>query len=145
MKTYLFIFLLSFQILSQTNDTIAPVIALKGDNLMNVSKNCVFVDPGAVAVDNVDGNISSKIIITGTVNTAIASAYVLCYNVSDNAGNAAITKTRIINVTNSTVVMTKLVKHAQHAHNIGAKTRFNLRGQIISSQEFARNFYKIKN
>lgn len=142
MKTYLFIFLLSFQILSQTNDTIAPVILLKGNNLMNVSKNCVFVDPGAVAVDNVDGNISSKIIITGTVNTAIASAYVLCYNVSDNAGNAAITKTRIINVTNSTAVMTKL---AQHAHNIGAKTRFNLRGQIISSQEFARNFYEIKN
>ena len=60
-------------------DTIAPVITLNGDNPMNIAKNAVYVEPGATALDNIDGNISNKIIISGTVNTAVSNTYTITY------------------------------------------------------------------
>ncbi len=63
---------------------------------MNIAKNAVYTEPGATALDNIDGDISNKIIISGTVNTSVANTYTLYYNVSDNAGNAAVTKTRTV-------------------------------------------------
>ena len=81
-------------------DTIAPVITLKGANPMTIALNSTYTEPGATAIDNVDGDISNKIIISGTVNTSVANTYTIYYNVSDNAGNAAVTKTRTVVVTN---------------------------------------------
>ena len=77
-------------------DTIAPVITLKGANPMNIALHATYTEPGATALDNIDGDISNKVIISGTVNTSVANTYTLYYNVSDNAGNAAVTKTRTV-------------------------------------------------
>jgi subtilisin-like proprotein convertase family protein len=79
-------------------DTTAPVISLLGANPLTLEQNTAFTDPGATASDNVDGNISANIVITGTVNAAVIGTYTRTYNVSDAAGNAAVTVTRTINV-----------------------------------------------
>ncbi len=79
-------------------DTEAPVITLLGDAEMTLSLNDNFVDPGAEATDNLDGDISVNIIVTGSVDTSIAGTYTLLYNVSYSSGNPADEVTRTVNV-----------------------------------------------
>lgn len=83
-------------ILASTDKT-PPVITLKGTSPMSVKLNANFTDPGATATDNLDGNITAKIQVTGSVDTDKLGDYTLTYKVSDIAGNTA-TKTRIVNV-----------------------------------------------
>jgi hypothetical protein len=79
-------------------DTTKPVITLLGDNPVSITLGNTYVDAGATASDNVDGDITSKIIVTGSVDTNILGTYILHYNVKDNAGNSADEKTRTVNV-----------------------------------------------
>ncbi|MDO6599031.1 GEVED domain-containing protein [Tenacibaculum sp. 1_MG-2023] len=81
-----------------TADTIAPVITLNGSSTMNLTVGDSFTDPGATASDNLDGNLTSSIVTTGSVNTSSAGTYTLNYNVSDAAGNAATQVSRTVNV-----------------------------------------------
>ena len=56
-------------------------------------------EEGATATDNVDGDISANIVIGGdTVDTNTAGQYIVTYNVSDAAMNAATEVTRTVNV-----------------------------------------------
>ena len=79
-------------------DTTAPVITLNGSATMNLTVGDSFTDPGATATDNVDGDISGNIVVTGSVDTSTAGTYTLNYNVSDAAGNAATRVSRTVNV-----------------------------------------------
>ena len=90
-------------------DSIAPVITLKGNSPMTVVLHGVYSEPGATAMDVPDGDISSKIVITGTVNTASAGTYFISYNVSDNAGNTAVTRVRTVIVNNTTTDSTPVI------------------------------------
>ncbi|AXT54876.1 DUF5011 domain-containing protein [Aquimarina sp. AD1] len=78
-------------------DNIPPVITIIGDNPFVVRLGDAFNDPGATATDNVDGNISSGITLTGSVNVNVVGEYVLTYTVSDIAGNE-VSETRTVNV-----------------------------------------------
>ena len=81
-------------------DVVAPVITLIGNATINILVGGTFTDPGATATDNVDGNITAKIVVGGdAVNVNTAGTYVITYNVSDTAGNAATQKTRTVIVT----------------------------------------------
>ncbi len=82
-----------------TADTTLPVITLVGSAGMNIVRGTTFNDPGATAADNVDGNITTRIVRTGSVNTGTTGAYTLRYDVRDAAGNAAATVTRTVTVT----------------------------------------------
>ncbi len=70
-------------------DTVKPVITLNGEAEMSIPAGTVFTDPGAAAMDNVDGDLSAAIVVTGQVDTAVPGVYTLRYNVQDKAGNAA--------------------------------------------------------
>ena len=79
-----------------TGDTSPPVIKINGTSPVNVNKDSTYNDEGAKATDNIDGNITSNIVVTNPVKTSIAGTYTVRYNVSDAAGNAAIEKTRTV-------------------------------------------------
>ncbi len=83
-------------------DTVKPVITLNGSASMSIVQGSSFTDPGATASDDRDGNLSSKIVVFGSVNTATAGIYTLSYNVKDAAGNVATTQTRTVTVTAAT-------------------------------------------
>lgn len=85
-----------------TDQTI-PVLTLNGTSPMTVAYGSVFTDPGAIATDNVDMNLTAGIIVTGSVNTFAIGTYTITYNVSDAAGNMAIAVTRTVNVTDQTM------------------------------------------
>ncbi|MDD3048646.1 MAG: glycine-rich protein [Bacilli bacterium] len=79
-------------------DTIVPVITLLGTNNITIDINGSYIDAGATALDNLEGNITSRITATGTVNPTIAGTYTITYTVSDLVGNEATPVIRTINV-----------------------------------------------
>ncbi|OUM88457.1 DUF5011 domain-containing protein [Caldibacillus debilis] len=82
---------------AQEPDTTPPVITLKGDNPLYLNVGDEFVDPGATATDDVDGDLTEQIVVTGSVDTSKPGEYTLTYTVSDSAGNtASVTRTVIV-------------------------------------------------
>jgi hypothetical protein len=82
-----------------TADVSKPVITLLGSNPVSIELGSTYIDDGATALDNIDGNITSSITPTSTVNTNSVGSYTVTYNVSDAAGNAATPAVRTVNVT----------------------------------------------
>jgi hypothetical protein len=93
-----------------TPDTTAPVITLLGENSVNLNVGDDYVDAGATAFDNVDGDITANIIIVNPVDTSIAGTYIVTYNASDSAGNAADEATRTVNVVGASVEILQLIR-----------------------------------
>ena len=79
-------------------DVTAPVITLNGASTVNLNVGETYTELGATATDNVDGDITANIVTTGTVDTNTAGTYLVNYNVSDAAGNAATQVTRTVNI-----------------------------------------------
>jgi len=78
-------------------DVVAPVITLNGSATVNIMVGDTFTDPGATATDDLDGDITSNIVVAGdTVDVNTAGTYIITYNVSDAAGNAAAEVTRTV-------------------------------------------------
>ncbi|HEX3250556.1 MAG TPA: immunoglobulin-like domain-containing protein [Pyrinomonadaceae bacterium] len=78
-------------------DTVAPVITLNGANPMTVGFGTVFTDPGATASDGCAGDLTSAIVVTGSVDTNTVGFYALTYTVSDPSGHSD-TKVRTVQV-----------------------------------------------
>ena len=79
-------------------DLTAPVITLLGEARVIISANSVYVDAGATATDNVDGDITSRIVTVNPVDTSTLGTYTITYNVADTAGNGAQQVTREVTV-----------------------------------------------
>ncbi len=77
-------------------DNVAPEITLNGDNPMELEVGDTYEEPGASAEDDVDGDVSDDIKITGEVNTDEAGTYEVVYTVSDEAGNEATVTREVI-------------------------------------------------
>ncbi len=77
-------------------DTEKPVIELFGDATITIKVGDSYKEPGAVATDNVDGDITKKIKITGKVDTKKEGEYTIKYTVSDKAGNKATAERKVI-------------------------------------------------
>jgi len=69
-------------------DNIPPVLTLKGSQIIRIVEGEEFVEPGFEAIDNIDGNITDKVVVSGEIGKKIGT-YVLTYEVSDSAGNIA--------------------------------------------------------
>ena len=85
----------------EKEDTIDPVITLIGATTVEVIQGSTYVEAGATATDNKDGNITANIVIAGdTVNTQASpgSTFTITYNVADKAGNPAIEVTRTVSI-----------------------------------------------
>ena len=69
------------------NDSTAPVVTLIGEPSITVSQSSTYVDSGATAIDNQDGDLTSSIVTTSNVDTSTLGAYTVVHSVSDAAGN----------------------------------------------------------
>ena len=94
MKIYRWILTLFVLVYAQlalsVNDTIPPVITMNPGNNGSIECNCSnapYVDPGAYAIDNTEGDITSRMVVTGTVNTRLPGDYKITYTVSDTNKN----------------------------------------------------------
>jgi len=78
-------------------DTTPPVLTLLGETTINLTEGDTYVEPGFTAIDDVDGDITHLVTVSGEVATAFTGRYTLTYTVFDQAGNTA-TATRTIEV-----------------------------------------------
>lgn len=79
----------------EEDDTIKPIVNIIGKNPDTINVGESFIDSGAVATDNNDGNLTSKIITVNNVDTTLPGSYTISYTVSDEAGNMS-SDTRIV-------------------------------------------------
>lgn len=77
-------------------DGVTPMISLKGANPYCLVKGNQYVEPGATATDNVDGNITDRIAVTNKVTGNLMGAFRVVYKVSDSSGNEAIAYRAVI-------------------------------------------------
>ncbi|HSN51625.1 MAG TPA: FG-GAP-like repeat-containing protein [Woeseiaceae bacterium] len=80
-----------------------PEIELLGEASVNIPAGQEYVDPGATAVDDIDGDISDKIEVIGSINSTVVGTQTITYSVADRAGNSvSITRTVIVGVNEGT-------------------------------------------
>lgn len=78
-------------------DHTAPNLKLLGDVSVTIPAGTTFEDPGFTAVDNVDGDVSGKVTVTGEYNMYVPGTYTLTYSVTDSSGNIAeVTRTVVV-------------------------------------------------
>ena len=78
------------------SDTTAPVITLLGDASVTLTVGETYLDDGATASDDTDGDLTTSIVTVNGVDTSAAGSYTVTYNVSDAAGNAATQVSRTV-------------------------------------------------
>jgi len=76
-------------------DNVPPIISLLGDTPLAIKLGSVFIDPGAMAVDN-GNDISERIEAVNNVDVNSEGYYHVKYNVTDTSGNKAIEVIRIV-------------------------------------------------
>lgn len=79
-------------------DTTPPIITLNGKSRLTLKIGEDYIELGAIATDNIDGNLSIQ--ISGSVNTTKAGRYLLTYSAEDKAGNST-QKSREVKVNSS--------------------------------------------
>lgn len=80
-------------------DITPPVITLSDPGPYVLPLGVAYVDTGATANDNVDGDITQNLVInTSGVDENTIGSYTVTYDVSDAAGNAATQVSRTVNV-----------------------------------------------
>ena len=109
----------------EITDTVAPIITLKGDSPQSIIKGESYIELGAAATDDVDGDISHRINIDNKrpLLTELVGDYSVTYNVSDTAGNAADQVIRSVNVIGTAHpwedIIAEMVGYASHEGVIG--------------------------
>lgn len=81
-------------------DKEAPVITLKGTNVLYIRNGENYIEQGYTAIDNCEGDISNKVEAVGNVNTTVNGNYTVTYKVKDSSDNEA-TATRSVTVQSS--------------------------------------------
>ena len=84
------------ELVDNSKDVTAPELRLNGDATITMAVGTEFVDPGYTATDDYDGDVTSKVVVSGSVDNSKAGTYELTYTVSDTAGNTTSKKRTII-------------------------------------------------
>lgn len=82
---------------SNKNQDSEPTITLNGESHITLDVGDTYNEQGATAKDDKDGDITSKISISGSVNTSKAGKYTITYSVKNSNGKS-VSKTRTITV-----------------------------------------------
>ena len=77
-----------------------PVITLIGPRVVNHPLGTPYSDAGATATDPKDGDVTSRIVVTGlpALNTNTAGDYIIRYDVTDSANLRAVEAVRMVRV-----------------------------------------------
>lgn len=105
-------------------DTTAPAITVLGSSTVMIVKDNSYIDAGATAIDAVDGDLTSELVVTNPVDVATPGLYTVTYSVEDSSGNAA-SATRTVEVVTPAEGTDRLIAHVEGL-TISEKTRDDL-------------------
>lgn len=77
-------------------DVTPPTITLAGEASMTIQAGSVYTEPGYSAADNIDGDITDKVEISGSVDIYHADTYILTYTATDSYGNVATAQRTVV-------------------------------------------------
>ncbi|MBI1222176.1 MAG: DUF5011 domain-containing protein [Bacteroidetes bacterium] len=112
-------------------DNMAPLIQLHGQDTVWVEKGYSYVDAGAIATDNIDGDLTSLMNVVNNVDTSQVGSYWVRYNVSDLDGNAATEAIRVVIVTPD-VTKPVIVLNGNASINVTVNTSYTDSGATAS-------------
>lgn len=78
-------------------DSESPVLTIVGESEINIAQGSIYQELGCSALDNCDGDLTTKINIENTVDTSKIGTYTVTYTVKDTSENSA-TISRKVNV-----------------------------------------------
>jgi len=84
-------------------DKVKPVITLQGDLVYHTTLGQPYVDPGFTATDNIEGDISSRVVVGPIPDISKLGYYKVKYYVTDNYGNVSDTAYRLVQVEINTI------------------------------------------
>lgn len=90
-------------------DVVPPTINLTNGDTLRLVVGASFVEPGVTAVDDVDGDITSTVTTSGTVDTSKVGNNVITYTVSDSSGNTTTVERTVVvsqNISGNVVYLT---------------------------------------
>lgn len=79
-------------------DDVKPVISLKGDSHVTVMAGDLFREPGYIATDNLEGDVTANVQVVNGVDLYYPGTYAVQYSVTDAFGNVG-TASRTVTVT----------------------------------------------
>ena len=127
---------------SDPTDGIPPVVTLIGSQTITQLVGEEFVDPGATAVDDVDGDLTSSITTTNTIDITSVGSYTITYGVADSSGNIATAEryvfiTEQVDTTSPTITLigssTINLTVGDSFVDPGAEATDNINGDLTSS------------
>ena len=77
------------------NDAMPPALMLNGSKYITLRTGQAYEEPGYLASDDCDGNLTQKVQQAGEVDTEIPGVYTITYSVADNSGNKATASRKI--------------------------------------------------
>lgn len=99
-----------------------PEITLIGNKDITINEGSNYSDEGAKATDNIDGDITSKIKVSGNVDTNKTGTYTITYTVSDKAGNIAETSRKVTVIATVTTTSKPTTTKTSTKNNAPVKT-----------------------
>ena len=78
-------------------DIVKPTVKLVGSADMYVERDSSYTEAGFSATDDLDGDITSLVEVSGSVDITKSGAYTITYTVSDKAGNKTVVK-RVVHI-----------------------------------------------
>ena len=108
-----------------------PDVIIIGDANITLQVGDTYKELGADATDYEDGDISSKVKITGSVDTSKAGTYIITYSVSDSTGQISEAKRTVTVQTKSTT--TKQQQQTTTRQYINTTTRKNTTAKRITA------------
>lgn len=76
-------------------DVSSPELILNGEENVEVTINTEYKELGCKAIDNLDGDLSKKVIISGEVDIKKLGDYIVTYEVTDSNGNTSSTTRKV--------------------------------------------------
>ncbi len=77
-------------------DTSSPEIKLNGRDSITILKGEEFNEPGYIALDNYDGDITDKVEVTSNIDNKVVGEYSITYNVTDTSNNSTSVSRKVI-------------------------------------------------
>ena len=111
-----------------------------GPSSVNVERWYQYVEPGFTAIDNIDGNLTSSVVVTSTVDSTIEGVYKVTYEVTDQAGNKTTVDRTVVVTPDVTLPIITLNGSSTIKHTV--KTPFTDPG-ATATDYFNRSFTSV--
>ena len=80
----------------EVKDAELPTITLSGEENITLLEGETYTESGYKAEDNYDGNLTSNVVVEGSVDTSKPGDYELTYKVTDSSGNISTIKRKVV-------------------------------------------------